>query len=263
MATHRLEIAADATVMSLPLPAQPTALFLDFDGTLVDIAEWPDAIRVDDDTPTTLGRLQRSVDGALAIVTGREIDVIDRFLAPFRCPVAGIHGLVRRDAAGVQHSRTGVPAFLDAAERSLKALATTAPGLVVERKSRAIAIHYRARPELERACLAAMEAIAASDASIRIVPGKMVIEAKPGGGDKGSAIADFLNEAPFQGRIPVFVGDDVTDEDGFRLVNDRRGMTVKIGPGPTVAQHRLANPATFVAWLRVVADQLERGADLA
>lgn len=249
--------------MPLPIPAEPIAIFLDFDGTLVDIAEWPDAIRVAEDTQTTLRRLQRSVAGALAIVTGREIDVVDHFLAPFRCPVAGVHGLVRRDAAGVHHSRAGVPAFLEAAERLLNALAVRAPGLVVERKSRAIAIHYRARPELERDCLAVMEAIAATDASIRIVPGKMVIEAKPGGGDKGSAIADFLAEVPFLGRTPLFAGDDVTDEDAFRIVNDRGGMTVKIGPGSTLAHHRVESPATFAGWLRKLADQLEKGRNLA
>ena len=247
--------------MSIPSLTQPSnlALFLDFDGTLVEIAEKPDAVRLAESTRATLTRLQRSLDGALAIITGREIEVIDAMLSPFRCPVAGVHGLTRRDAGGRSHHRVVAAAFLDAAERRLSEVAVAQPGLLVERKSHAIAIHYRARPELETVCLDTMEAIAEMDEEVRLVRGKMVIEARPSGGDKGTAVADFMREAPFAGRRPLFAGDDVTDEDAFEAVNRLDGISLKIGLGETKAQHRLADTAAFLAWLDKTADSLEKG----
>lgn len=249
--------------MLLSTPKLEIAVFLDFDGTLVEIAERPDGVRVADVTRATLTDLQAFVGGALAIVTGREIETIDALLFPFRCPVAGIHGLSRRDAAGLARNRIAVPTFLDVAELRLADLALSFPGLIVERKSRAIALHYRTRPELEHVCLAAMERIAAGELGLNLVRGKMVIEVRPGGGDKGTAIADFLAEPPFRGRVPLFAGDDVTDEDAFRMVNALNGVTVKIGPGETVARHRLPDSAAFVAWLGGLADRLEKGEPVA
>jgi trehalose 6-phosphate phosphatase len=235
------------------------ALFLDFDGTLVEIAEKPDAVQLAETTRETLTRLQRSLGGALAIVTGRDIEMIDAMLAPFRCPVAGVHGLTRRDALGRAHGAMVESNFLDEAERRLQQLARTEVGLLVERKSHAIAIHYRSRADLEHMCLEVMEGIARLDDRVRLVRGKMVIEARPTGGDKGMAVADFMMEAPFAGRRPLFAGDDVTDEDAFEVVNRRGGLTLKIGPGETRAQHRIANTASFLAWLAEMADALEKG----
>lgn len=249
--------------MPIHIPSRAVAVFLDFDGTLVDIAERPDRVWLPAATRETLTRLGAALDGAIAIVTGREIEFVDAVLSPFRCPVAGVHGLTRRNAAGQSCSSIEVPAFLDAAERQLRSLFEASPGLFVERKSRAIALHYRARPDLEAVCLAAMDAIAAGEPGIRVVRGKMVAEARPGGGDKGTAIADFLAERPFAGRAPLFAGDDVTDEDAFRVVNALEGISVKIGPGDTVAQHRLPSSEAFVAWLRLLADDLETGASFA
>ncbi|MEZ5815888.1 MAG: trehalose-phosphatase [Hyphomicrobiaceae bacterium] len=247
--------------MTPPILKEPRdlAMFLDFDGTLVEIAEKPDAVRLADATRHTLTRLQRLLGGALAIVTGREIDVVDRMLSPFRCPVAGVHGLVRRDATGRAHAKAIAAGFLDAAEARLNRLASQHGALLVERKSHAIALHYRGKPELERACLDAMEEIAQLDDQVRLIRGKMVIEARPSGGDKGTAVADFMGEAPFAGRRPLFAGDDVTDEDAFRLVNARGGLTLKIGAGESNATYRLADTAAFLAWLAESADSMERG----
>ncbi len=246
------------TLLELTHPHR-LALFLDFDGTLVEIAEKPDAVRLAETTRVTLARLQRTLDGALAIITGREIEVIDAMLSPFRCPVAGVHGLTRRDAVGRAHATAVDTAFLDQAERRLEQLARPEAGLLVERKSHAIAIHYRGRPDLEHACIEAMEAIAQLDDRVRLVRGKMVVEARPSGGDKGTAVAEFMTEAPFAGRRPLFVGDDVTDEDAFEVVNRLGGLTLKIGPGKTHAQHRVADTAAFLAWLDDIADTLEKG----
>jgi len=235
------------------------ALFLDFDGTLVEIAERPDAVQLAHTTRETLNRLQRSLDGALAIVTGREIEAIDAMLAPFRCPVAGVHGLTRRDAAGRAHAAMVETAFLDEAQLRLERLARTEIGLLVERKSHAIAIHYRGRPDLEHDCLEAMETIARLDDRVHLVRGKMVVEARPTGGNKGMAVADFMTEPPFAGRQPLFAGDDVTDEDAFQVVNRQGGLTLKIGPGETSARYRIADTAAFLVWLSETADTLERG----
>jgi trehalose 6-phosphate phosphatase len=250
--------------MTLPMLIDPRglAMFLDFDGTLVEIAAKPDAVRLRETTRATLTRLQRLLGGALAIVTGREIDVVDAILSPFRCPVAGVHGLVRRDAEGRLHDMSVAPGFLDTAESTLSELAKHHPGLLVERKSHAIALHYRANPSLENACLAEMEKLIKPDDQIRLVRGKMVIEARPAGGDKGTAVADFMGERPFAGRRPFFAGDDVTDEDAFRIVNDLDGYTLKIGNGESLAHFRLADTAAFLCWLETTADALERGASL-
>jgi trehalose 6-phosphate phosphatase len=142
--------------------------------------------------------------GALAIVTGRESDVVDAMLSPFRCPVAGVHGLTRRDANGQAHARHVAAGFLDAAEEQLESLAARNPGLLVERKSHAIAIHYRGNPSLEGACLAAMAQIAELDDQVRLVRGKMVIEARPVGGDKGTAVAVLIGDPPITGG-PIFL----------------------------------------------------------
>lgn len=250
--------------MTLPTLTDPrgVAMFLDFDGTLVEIAETPDAVHVAQTTRATLVRLQKLLDGALAIVTGREIAIVDAMLSPFRCPVAGVHGLTRRDAEGREHDKPIPPSFLDAAERQLATLAAKNPGLLVERKSHAVALHYRGRPSLEAACIAAMEELIALDERVCLVRGKMVIEARPIGGDKGSAVVDFLAERPFAGRRPVFAGDDVTDEDAFRVVNDRNGVTLKIGGGESRARYRLDDTAAFLHWLETTADTMERGHSL-
>jgi trehalose 6-phosphate phosphatase len=238
-------------MMPLPLMADPAAFawFLDFDGTLVEIADRPDAVRLEDCTRATVERLCALCGGAVAIVTGREIAVIDAFLHPLRLPVAGVHGLTRRDSGGTVHDHAGDASFLAIAEGLLAPLVREAPALLVERKSGAIALHYRARPDLEPACLDVMERLAGLCPSVRLVRGKMVIEARPDGADKGSAVAAFLAEPPFLGRRPVFVGDDVTDEDAFAEVNARGGLSVKIGPGETVAQWRIEDSRAFLDWM--------------
>jgi trehalose 6-phosphate phosphatase len=238
--------------------AHGLAMFLDFDGTLVDIAERPDAVHLAAATRETLMRLQVLLDGALAIVSGRDIHVLDAMLSPFRCPVAGVHGLTRRDAEGRMHGQMAAPEIFDLAERRLCDLALRYPALLVERKSYAIAIHYRGDPARENACLAAMEALATLDDRVKLVRGKMVVEMRLTGGNKGTAIAAFMMETPFAGRQPFFAGDDVTDEDAFRLINARGGATLKIGSGATEARYRLDDSAQFLAWLAETADTLKR-----
>lgn len=225
------------------------AWFLDFDGTLVEIAARPEHVVVEDAARLALARLQAMTGGAVAIVTGREIHAIDAFLAPLVLPVAGVHGLTRRNASGVVRQPETDMRFLAEARTALAPLMAELDGLLIETKSTSLALHYRARPDAEARCLAAMEALASRSPETHLLRGKMVIELRAGGADKGTAVAEFLDEAPFRGRRPFFAGDDVTDEDAFRLVNARGGISIKIGPGETAAVARCPDTATFLAWL--------------
>ena len=246
--------------MSLPDLTDPraTAFFLDFDGTLVELAERPDSIHLAERTRDVLARLVDVTGGAVAIVTGREISDLDRFLAPLHLAAAGVHGLTRRTGAGESHAFPLDAHFLRQAELLLAPLVLAEPGLLLERKSNAVALHYRARPELEATAGDAMERLAAACDGIQIKRGKMVFEAKPGAANKGTAILDFMKEAPFSGRRPLFVGDDTTDEDAFVIVNALDGISIKVGQGATAARVRADNTAAFLEWLHTTAVNLQR-----
>jgi trehalose 6-phosphate phosphatase len=240
------------TVMPLPDLRDPQriALFLDFDGTLVSIADRPEAVHLDPSTSQALARLDKLLEGALAIITGREIAVVDRFLEPLHLSVAGVHGLTRRDAQGRTHVPSIDGAFVPKIEAALRPILDKHPSLILESKYGAIALHYRPHPELEQDCLAVMETAIHGLSGVELKRGKMVVEAKAIGGNKGAAIADYLLEAPFAGRQPVFAGDDITDEDAFLLVNARDGLSIKVGPGETHAAYRAAGTNEFLSWLR-------------
>ena len=232
----------------LPLPGTACAVFLDFDGTLADIAAHPQAVTVHADIPPRLAALAAALDGALAIITGRPIAEIDHFLAPLRLPAAGVHGAERRAADGRWHH---LPApRLDEVLPALRAFVAAHPGLLLEEKSSAIALHYRQAPLLEAQCLAAMTGALQQLPDMALMRGKQVLEMKPRAAGKGAAVRAFLEEAPFQGRRPWFFGDDVTDEAAFEAVQDLGGIAVKIGAGSTCAHHRLDDPAALQAWLQ-------------
>ncbi|CAN5274847.1 trehalose-phosphatase [soil metagenome] len=237
-------------MQTLPTPPQLTpdaALFLDFDGTLVALAETPEAIEVPPALVSLLTDLQTLLGGALAIVSGRQIDMLDRFLAPLRLPAAGEHGVQRRDAAGKMKEQhpPELTAVLDAAN----ALAGIHPGLLVERKHAAIALHYRLAPDLETVCHDVMARVIEGQPHLELLHGKFVFEVKPAGVNKGVAIDAFMQEAPFAGRRPVFAGDDTTDETGFAVVQPRGGVAIKVGTGPTLAHHRVDSPLAVYEWL--------------
>jgi trehalose 6-phosphate phosphatase len=234
------------------------ALFLDFDGTLVAIAETPEAIEVPSALVPLLSDLSDLLDGALAVVSGRQIDVLDRFLAPLRLPAAGEHGVQRRDAEGrMQEQRApDLTLVLDTANE----LARVYEGLLVERKHAAIALHYRLAPQLEAVCRDALLRVIDGQPQLELLHGKFVFEVKPAGVNKGIAIDAFLREAPFAGRMPVFAGDDTTDESGFAIVQPRGGVAIKVGSGPSLALHRLDSPRAVFEWLVQARDLLARPA---
>ncbi|MFY8103359.1 MAG: trehalose-phosphatase [Ramlibacter sp.] len=219
------------------------ALFLDFDGTLVDIASHPQAVVVPPGLPDTLARLKDLLAGAVAVVSGRPIQEIDHFLAPLVLSAAGVHGAERRRADGTLAWQAVRP--MRTVQVAAQALAREHPALVVEAKRGSIALHYRQAPQLQALCLATMQAAVERSPGLTLLCGKMVVEAKPGCATKSQAIEAFLKEAPFAGRTPVFVGDDVTDESGFDSVQRRGGIGVKVGEGPSVARERVAHPGAM------------------
>jgi trehalose 6-phosphate phosphatase len=245
--------------MTLPdlSDSERIALFLDFDGTLVAIADRPDEVQLDLSTRKALMHLDTLLGGAIAIITGREIAAVDRFLDPLRLSIAGVHGLTRRDALGQMHRPAVDGGFTSAIENALYPLLQKHPALFLEYKYGAVALHYRSHPELEQACIALMETAVDALPGVELKRGKMVVEAKAVGGNKGAAIADYLNEKPFAGRRAVFAGDDVTDEDAFVLVNARDGVSIKVGPGETNATYRAAGTGEFLEWLRQLPGKLE------
>ena len=220
-----------------------SALFLDFDGTLVDIAEQPHDVAVPPGLVSTLGLLNDYLSGAVAVISGRPISQIDDFLRPLQLAAAGVHGAERRSAAG-ELTLLAAP-VLDVVEQAARKLADQNAGLLVESKRASLALHYRQAPELAALCLSTMQAAVQQSPGVTLLQGKMVVEAKPSGATKGGAIEAFLREPPFAGRTPLFVGDDITDEVGFASVQRLGGLGVKVGEGPTVAWQRIATPELF------------------
>jgi len=218
------------------------AVFLDFDGTLVEIAERPDLVIVPPDLPTTLMQLEQRLGGALAIVTGRSLDVVDSFLTPARTAVAAAHGSEGRLSSG---SSFGPPAVVAASARqiyeTLASVVEGEPRLVLEQKAGAAALHFRGAPELEDKCRAIMNDAVAGVEGFGVVEGKCVLEARPVGTDKGTAVCAFMQEPPFRNRTPIFIGDDRTDEDGFAATQSLGGAGIKVGPGATCAEFRAAS----------------------
>jgi trehalose 6-phosphate phosphatase len=227
------------------------ALFLDVDGTLLDIAERPDQVDAHQIDRELVEGLQRAARGALALISGRSLVQLDRMFAPLALPAAGQHGYERRDVQGRRHRHRFPVETLAPAKQALLEFAGRHPGLVLEDKGASLALHYRLAPQLEQAAFEALRrASAPLGGAVQTQGGKMVWELKPAGADKGLAIDEFMREPPFAGRTPVFLGDDVTDEYGFRVVNRLGGHSIKVGAGDTQARWRLANPAAARTWLR-------------
>lgn len=244
----------------MTLAAASWALFLDFDGTLVDLAERPDAIVVAPGLTETLASLSAKLDGALAIVSGRAISDIDRYLAKAGLDVCGLHGLERR--VGGSLARPDGLRDLGPDIAALRHRFADRPGIVVEDKGVGVTIHWRMAPEAEAEAAAAMAELAGRlGEGYRIQDGKAVREIVPAQAGKGAGIAAMMAAAPYRGRRPIFVGDDRTDEDGFSAVSAMDGETVKVGEGPTAARRRAATPAEIRAWLTNWSDTGQIGLD--
>jgi len=227
---------------------QGAALFLDFDGTLVELAETPDSIRPDPALPTLLKRVAERLGGRLAIVSGRSIEDLERHLDCSGLAVSGSHGLELRLADG-----TAVPlsAPLDLADikAEVRRFADRTEGLLAEEKPRSVALHYRRAPHTSEDAEAFMTALA-ERAGLSVQAGKMVFELRPKGADKGDAVRALMAEPPFAGARPLFVGDDLTDEHAFEAAAALGGAGILVGPArESAAQWLLPDVPAVAGWL--------------
>ncbi|HEX6376505.1 MAG TPA: trehalose-phosphatase [Allosphingosinicella sp.] len=230
----------------------PAALFLDFDGTLVELAETPDAIAVPGNLEPLLDRLAARLEGRLAIVSGRAVADLQRHLGMSGLAIAGSHGAELLYADGTVVPVVAPPG-LARARKAVRRFAAAQDGLIVEEKPAGIALHYRRAPaQAER--IAGFAADLASRSGLVVQQGKMVTELRPRGADKGEALRRLMSEPPFAGARPVFVGDDLTDEDAFRAAAALGGEGVLVGPArATAARWRLDGVAQVTRWLEAAA----------
>lgn len=226
------------------------ALFLDFDGTLVDIAPTPDSISVPERLASRLVNISLRFGGRVALVSGRSLADIENHLGPLEIARAGSHG---SDCLSAQGKRIGAaPRALDPiVEQELSALVSAHEGLAPERKSHGVALHFRAAPALEAAVTEAARSIAARH-GLHAKAGKCVVELVWPEASKAAAVRHFMASKPFAGAIPVFIGDDVTDEDGFLAAAELGGFGVIVGNRPdTSARFRIPDPSSVMRWLRL------------
>ncbi|MDF2114219.1 trehalose-phosphatase [Roseiarcaceae bacterium H3SJ34-1] len=238
------------------MTAQKWSLFLDFDGTLVDIAPQPDAVVVDAGIVPMLRVLQEELDGCLAMVSGRSLATLDRFLAPLAFDAAGMHGLEQRLATRTfRCDPTKRPELGVALEKVTRTLGEIG-GVFIEDKGCAFSVHWREAPLAEKGVLLTLtDVLKVLGGDYRLQLGKCVGEIIPMEASKGHAIAAFLKHSKYSDRRPIFIGDDLTDEDGFRVVNDVEGVSIHVGKLQTVAQHRIPSPTAvrhlLQSWIRL------------
>ena len=233
-----------------PAPSAAWAFFLDVDGTLLHLAATPDAVRLTPDTAAVVRALHRATGGATALVSGRAIADLDAIFGAPPLPAAGQHGFERRGSASAIQRDDLDARRLDAARQRLASVVDAHQGLLLEDKGHSLALHYRGAPAHAAVADHTMRGLARElGADYRIQRGKHVLELRPRAGDKGEAITAFLLEPPFADRIPVFVGDDLTDEDAFAVVESLGGHSVKVGEGPSRARWRLHDPDAVREWL--------------
>lgn len=249
-ATRNSTAQSRADASQLRASPDSQALFLDVDGTLLPIAPHPDAVKVAPELRDLLRGIGRRTGGALALVSGRSIANLDELFAPLQLPCTGIHGLERRGADGVLHRRD-VAKQLAPLRQPAADYTAARKGLLLEDKGQSLALHFRGAPQFEAEAEDFLRGLVAEAPSLELTHGKMVLEVKPAGANKGTAIEAFLQEPPFAGRQPVFIGDDVTDEDGFAVVNRHGGLSIRVGPPRnTTAEYGLAEENAVLVWLR-------------
>ena len=233
----------------LPQSAEGWAFFLDVDGTLIDIAPTPDSVVVPPDLPGLLETLSAETGGAVALVSGRAIATLDSLFAPVRLAAAGVHGAELRFPDG--RRETLAAESIDALRPKLAALAANHPGLLVEDKRVAMAVHYRAAPALGPVVERALDEMLVGHRDLHLQPGKMVYEIRPAGTDKGRAVTTFMGVAPFAGRRPFAMGDDLTDESMLAVATAAGGAAARVGQsnGDALGGARFADTEAVRRWL--------------
>ncbi|WAC25809.1 trehalose-phosphatase [Ancylobacter sp. SL191] len=253
---------APTSLPPAPAPRPDWALFLDIDGTLIEHADHPEGVTIPISLPDTLARLQMALGGAVALVSGRTIDWMDRRFAPTRLAASGQHGAEIRLAPDAPSVPITIPKWRKPLEQALDRELATWPGVFVEHKPLSLAVHFRAVPQWSDAIMdKVVELGRGLDPGVEFLKGRFVIEVRPAGHTKGTAVDQFMRTTIFAGRVPIFLGDDVTDEDGFRAVRAAGGLAVAIGPRATAqADHHFATPADVRRWLEQIPQTLERAA---
>lgn len=229
------------------------ALFLDLDGVLAPLAPRPQDVMPDPRRTAVLTRLRRVLDGRVAVVSGRTLVEIDRITDGAAPAASGVHGLERRGADGVMAATEPHPAVRTTVE-AFAAFAAVRPGVLVEDKGLATGLHYRQAPGEGDAATALARRLA-EETGLTLQPGDMVLELKTPGADKGKAVSAFMAEAPFRGAVPVMLGDDLTDEHGFRAAEALGGFGVLVGePRPTAARYGLGGVDEVLGWLEMLTE---------
>jgi trehalose 6-phosphate phosphatase len=250
------EIPIAAT--SLTSDLSECAILLDIDGTILDIAPAPQEVWVPPPLRQTLARLQELTGGALALVSGRQLNDIDTLFAPLELAAIGGHGVEIRRAVGENPYRYAEE-LSAALKRKLAALTNLGPGILAEDKGYSLALHYRLAPEQGPALREAIMAICAATESadaVAVLPGKFVFEVKPAGIDKGRAVRELMRYAPFAERHPIFIGDDATDETVFGVIAQFGGLGFSVGRIIPDTAGYFATPQDVRDWLaRIVTDR--------
>lgn len=232
-------------------PRSDWALFLDIDGTLIEHADHPEGVTIPKGLPLLLRRLRDDLGGGAALVSGRTIEWMDRRFAPTRLAAAGQHGAEIRLTPDDDARPLAIPAWRQQLESELDEALKAWPGIYLEHKPLSLAVHYRVVPQFTEAVTEKVHAIArALGPDVELLNGRCVIEIRQSGLTKGTAVEALMRQPAFAGRVPVFIGDDVTDEDGFRVARAAGGLAVAVGPRPTEqADFRLDTPAQVREWL--------------
>jgi trehalose 6-phosphate phosphatase len=238
-----------AAVHAVPLPSNAWCLFLDVDGTLLELADHPGAVFVDSQLRQLIERLRAAAGGAVALVSGRTIADLDRLFADPTLSLAGLHGCERRDARGAMHIAPIAIEQLAEVRAGLDRLAQRHPGLLIEDKGAGLALHFLQAPHLERELRAEVALLAAPLVPrFALLDGHAVIEVKPAAHTKDTAVTEFMGEEPFRGRTPIFIGDDTTDYGGFAAVRRFDGLAIAVGPR-VKSELWLPGPSAVREWL--------------
>jgi trehalose 6-phosphate phosphatase len=259
--TDRSKIEPAATARSrveqLIAAGSPVALFLDIDGTLLDVALTPSTVHVPPELAELLGTISTRLSGALAIVTGRPIAEADRLLNPLKLTAAGVHGAEIRLSA-TQDVMSLTPAFDPSLRIDIKTAADSMPGIVMEDKGTGIALHYRLAPELRDSLLLTLETLIPKyPGQFTICEGRKVVEVLPVGFSKGRALRQLAALPQFINRIPIMIGDDIADIDAFLVAESMGGFGLKVaGENFSAAEASFSGPAEVLAWLKTFSDGL-------
>jgi len=245
-----MDIAAPPLVSDL----RQCAILLDIDGTILDIAPSPPQVWVPTGLRRTLSRLADLTGGALALVSGRSINDIDLIFSPLQLPAIGVHGAEMRTSAD-SDVQTRVAPLSKALKRKLATIAELGPGILVEDKGYSLALHYRLAPEKGPTVLAAIVKICAGvpEEAVEILPGKLVVDVKPAGINKGDAVCALMQHAPFAGRRPIFIGDDTTDLPVFGIIPKFAGQAYSVGGIAADVDGHFATPEAVRDWLSQIA----------